>query len=284
MLTEAHRQLTMGFSSDTILHYFFISGLKHMRKLIVAGNWKMHGSKSFVLDLLSALKKGAEDLSQVELVVFPPYPYLDQARELLLGSEIVLGAQNVYSEIEGPYTGEISPLMLKEFDCRYVIVGHSERRHILGEKNDEIVAKFILAGKCGLKPVFCCGETREQREAGQTFAVVTQQLLPLIHHKDAVALLPEAVLAYEPVWAIGTGLTATPEQAQAVHAYIRKEVANIDKSLAEKLRILYGGSVKQSNAAALFSMPDVDGGLIGGASLDVNEFLEIARSCRYYSS
>lgn len=250
-----------------------------MRKPIIAGNWKMHGSRSFVMDLLSELKIAAPSITHAELVVCPPFVFLEQTKSLLDGSTIKWGAQNLYPAKEGAYTGEISPLMLKEFKCDYVIVGHSERRHILGETNDQVAEKFIFAVQCGLKPFLCVGETREQREAGETFNIISAQLKPILEKKEGISGLENGIIAYEPVWAIGTGLTATPSQAQEVHQFIRKEVTKIDKTLAEKLRILYGGSVKQNNAAALFSMPDIDGGLIGGASLNAKEFLEIAKLC-----
>lgn len=253
-----------------------------MRKPVVAGNWKMFGSRMLIIDLLSALKPSAVDFSNVELVVFPPYVYLQQVKELLAESSIGWGAQNLYPAEEGPFTGEISPGMLKEFDCSYVIVGHSERRHIIGETNEQVAAKFVLAGKHDLKPILCLGETREQRLAKQTFEVINEQLTSVLNEVGAMETLQDGIIAYEPVWAIGTGQTATPEQAQEVHEYIRKEVAKTDKSLAEKLRILYGGSVKPNNASALFSMPDIDGGLIGGASLNAKEFLEIAKLCNSY--
>lgn len=250
-----------------------------MRKPIIAGNWKMHGSRSFVIDLLSELKIAAPSITHVELVVCPPFVFLEQTKSLLAGSTIKWGAQNLYPAKEGAYTGEISPLMLKEFNCDYVIVGHSERRHILGETNDQVAEKFIFAEQYGLKPFLCVGETREQREAGETFNIISAQLKPILEKNEGISGLENGIIAYEPVWAIGTGLTATPLQAQEVHQFIRKEVTKINKTLAEKLRILYGGSVKQNNAAALFSMPDIDGGLIGGASLNAKEFLEIAKLC-----
>jgi triosephosphate isomerase (TIM) len=249
-----------------------------MRKPMVAGNWKMYGSNPFVIELLSALKEGAATLPNVELVVCPPFVFLELTRELLSGSPIKWGAQNVYPALQGAYTGEISPLMLKDFQCEYVIVGHSERRH-MGETIEQVAEKFSLAAECGLRPILCVGETQDQRQAGRTYSIIAEQLEPIIRNPGNLPLLQNAVVAYEPVWAIGTGLTATPSQAQEVHAFIRKEIRKIDKTLAENLRILYGGSVKQNNARALFSMPDIDGGLVGGASLNSQEFLEIAKSC-----
>lgn len=251
-----------------------------MRRIpMVAGNWKMHGSKSFVNDLLSALKTSASNLTDVELVVCPPFVYLDQAQQLLSHSCIRLGAQNIYPANEGAFTGEISASMLLELGCEYVIVGHSERRHLLGESEHFIIEKVAFCVQQGLKPILCLGETQAQREKDETGAVISQQLSNLLTHHHATSLLEKLVFAYEPVWAIGTGLTASPEQAQNVHEIIRQEITKIDKLLAENARILYGGSVKQSNAAALFAMPDIDGGLLGGASLNAKEFLEIAQLC-----
>ncbi|MBA2654231.1 MAG: triose-phosphate isomerase [Gammaproteobacteria bacterium] len=250
-----------------------------MRKKIVAGNWKMYGNKSFARDLLSEIKQNSDGIPGVELVVFPPFVFLGEANHLLKGSKIKWGAQNVYPAIEGAYTGEISVSMLQELHCDYVLVGHSERRHILGESNEFVAEKFICAGKKGITPILCVGETQKQREANLTFEVIKEQLSSLLRSEEGLTIFQNAVIAYEPVWAIGTGLTATPEQAQEVHDFIRQEVTIFDKTLAEKVCILYGGSVKTNNAAALFSMPDIDGGLIGGASLNAKEFLEIAKLC-----
>lgn len=250
-----------------------------MRKPLVAGNWKMNGSRQMTVDLLSALKYEAAS-AQTELVVFPPYIFLEQTQTLLAESHIAWGAQNVSQHEDGAFTGEISASMLREFGCSYVIVGHSERRQLFGETSEQVVAKFILAGEHEINPILCVGETKEEREQAATFDVIAAQLQPLFAHPQGVTILERAVIAYEPVWAIGTGLTATPEQAQEVHEFIRKEVANLNKNLAEKVRILYGGSVKQNNAQALFAKPDIDGGLIGGASLNAKEFWEIAKLCQ----
>jgi triosephosphate isomerase (TIM) len=251
-----------------------------MRKPLIAGNWKMHGSKDFVADLLSQLVEHAAKLDFVELAVCPPFVFLEQVSQMLAGTTISFGAQNVYQADAGAYTGEISPPMLLEFGCQYVIVGHSERRTLMGEGNAQVAEKFFCASAAGLKPILCVGETQEQKEHKKTFDVIASMLTP-IFNTDNLSFLHEAVIAYEPVWAIGTGLTATPLEAQDVHEFIRQEVRKVDKLLAEKLRILYGGSVKQHNASSLFAMPDIDGGLIGGASLNAKEFLEIARSCNY---
>lgn len=254
-----------------------------MRKPIVAGNWKMHGTRASVVELLSQLKQGLSEYSQSEIVVFPPYVFLDQAQRLLKDSPIDWGGQNVSESLEGALTGEISASMLKEYGCRYVLVGHSERRQLFGETNEQVAEKFILSASQALQPILCVGETLQQREAGSTFDVIKSQLLPLLTHQEGLSHLASGIVAYEPVWAIGTGLTASSDTAQEVHRFIRGEVEKCNKTLAEKLRIIYGGSVKPSNAADLFSMPDIDGGLIGGASLNSKEFLDIAKLCNYYS-
>ena len=233
------------------------------RTRLVAGNWKMHGSRASNQVLLDALMAGAGGAGDAECVVCPPFPYLQQVAERLRGTRLGLGAQNVSEHAAGAYTGEVSAAMLAEIGCRYVIVGHSERRQLYGERDDKVAAKFAAARAAGLTPILCVGETLEEREAGRTEAVVARQL-------DAVDF-KDGVLAYEPVWAIGTGRNATPEQAQGVHAFLRKKVM-------KETRILYGGSVKPQNAAAIFAMPDVDGGLIGGASLVAADFLAILRA------
>ena len=232
------------------------------RTRLVAGNWKMHGSRSANRALLDAILKGLPK-GNAQCAVCPPYPYLEQVAERLRGTPIAWGAQNVSEHAQGAYTGEVSAAMLAEFGCRYVIVGHSERRQLFGETDGQVAAKFGAARAVGLTPILCVGETLAEREAGRTEEVVARQL--------AAVKFSEAVLAYEPVWAIGTGRNATPEQAQAVHAFLRGKL-NSDVS------ILYGGSVKAQNAAAIFAMPDVDGGLIGGASLVAEDFLAILRA------
>lgn len=250
-----------------------------MRKPVIAGNWKMNGARSATSDLLSTLSASIAEIPDIEMIVFPPYVFLEQVQRELAGGGIAWGAQNVYEREDGAFTGETSINMLKEFGCSYVIVGHSERRHIMGETNEQVAQKFVLAGKNGIKPILCVGETQKEREDGKTLDIINQQLSPILNDQDAKQILNEAIIAYEPVWAIGTGLTATPAQAQEVHQYIRQVLSNINKNLAENVRIIYGGSVKQNNARALFSMPDIDGGLIGGASLNAKEFLEIAKLC-----
>jgi triosephosphate isomerase len=232
------------------------------RTRLVAGNWKMHGSRESIGALLDAVTAGA-DAAGVLCAVCPPYPYLAQVAERLRGSPIAWGAQNVAEHAQGAYTGEVSAAMLAEFGCRYVIVGHSERRQLYGETDAQVAAKFAAARTAGLTPILCVGETLAERDARRTTNVVARQL-------GAVAF-GGGVVAYEPVWAIGTGRNATPEQAQEVHAFLRER-------LPPDTPILYGGSVKPQNAAAIFAMPDVDGGLIGGASLVAADFLAILRA------
>lgn len=234
------------------------------RNRLVAGNWKMHGSRASISALLDALLAGLPRLRGAECAVCPPFPYLEQVSRRLAGSPIAWGAQNVSEHAQGAYTGEVAASMLLEFGCRYAIVGHSERRQLYGESDAQVAAKFAAARSAGLTPILCVGETLAEREAGKTEQVVARQL-------DAVGSFERAVLAYEPVWAIGTGRTASPEQAQQVHAFLRKRVAG-------GTRIIYGGSVKAQNAAELFGMPDVDGGLVGGASLVAQEFIAIVRA------
>lgn len=247
-----------------------------MRKKLVAGNWKMHGSLQKNAALLEQVKAGVSGLA-CEVAVFPPYPYLAQAHALLSGSPVAWGAQSVSEHPAGAYTAEVSAAMLQDFGCRYVLVGHSERRALFGETDGVVAAKFAAAQKAGLVPVLCVGETLAEREAGLTAAVVSRQLAAVLD-AQGVAALASAVVAYEPVWAIGTGVTATPQQAQEVHAAIRSQVAALDASVANGLRILYGGSVKPQSAAELFGQADVDGGLIGGAALVADDFLAICRA------
>jgi triosephosphate isomerase (TIM) len=252
-----------------------------VRTPIVAGNWKMYGSKKSVAKLLTKLQISI-DAPDVEVIVFPPYVFLGQTERILAGSYVYWGAQNVSERPDGAFTGEISAAMLREFNCSYVIVGHSERRQLFAESSEQVAAKFIIAGKFGLKPVLCVGETMAEREAGKTNDVIAAQLMPILAREDGLTVLQrDAIIAYEPVWAIGTGLTASPEQAQETHVWIRQQVAEYDRTLAQRLSILYGGSVKRSNAEALFAMPDIDGGLIGGASLDAEEFLDIIKICKH---
>jgi triosephosphate isomerase (TIM) len=245
-----------------------------MRRKLVAGNWKMHGSLAQNEALLNALVAGVAELPGVDCAVCVPFPYLHQTQQKLAATAVKWGAQDVHQLDKGAYTGEVAASMLTDFGCAYVLVGHSERRSLYGEGSVLVAEKFVAAQKAGLTPVLCVGETLEQREAGATELVVAEQLDAVIA-LAGVQALGRAVVAYEPVWAIGTGKTATPEQAQAVHAYIRQRVAGLDKGVAQGLQILYGGSVKASNAAELFAMKDIDGGLIGGASLIAADFLAI---------
>ena len=235
------------------------------RSPLVAGNWKMHGNRASNRALLDAVLSEIGGLQGVECAVCAPYPYLGEVAEKLKGTALAWGAQNVSEHAQGAYTGEVSAAMLKEFGCRYVIVGHSERRQLYGESDATVAAKFKAVQGQGMTPILCVGETLEEREAGKTEEVVGRQL-------DAVKFA-SGVLAYEPVWAIGTGRTATPEQAQAVHRFLRKRVP-------AQTPILYGGSVKKDNAAALFAMADIDGGLIGGASLVAADFAAIAAAAQ----
>jgi triosephosphate isomerase len=248
-----------------------------MRARLVAGNWKMHGSLPENAALLERVRQGAGALRTARSAVCVPFPYLFQAQQQLAGSPVAWGAQNVSAQAKGAFTGEVSAAMVREFGCTYVIVGHSERRGLYAEDDALVSAKFGAALGAGLAPILCVGETLAQRESGETERVVAAQLDAVVG-RHGVQALARAVVAYEPVWAIGTGRTATPEQAQAVHAFLRRRVAAQDASIAAQLPILYGGSVKASNAGELFAMPDIDGGLIGGASLDANEFLAICRA------
>jgi triosephosphate isomerase len=248
-----------------------------MRARLVAGNWKMHGRRSTNRVLLDAIVKGMSGISGVECAVCVPFPHLAEAAVQLARTPVACGAQTVSEHADGAYTGEVSAAMLVEFDCRYVIVGHSERRQLFGESDMQVAAKFTAAQAGGLTPILCVGETLEERDSGKTEATVARQLDAVLDKAGAGAL-SKAVLAYEPVWAIGTGRNATPEQAQAVHGFLRERLARRDKHVAEGLRVLYGGSVKPSNATAIVAMPDVDGGLIGGASLVAEDFLAILRA------
>jgi triosephosphate isomerase len=248
-----------------------------MRRKLVAGNWKMHGSLAQNDALLNAVTGGFAHLAGVDCAVCVPFPYLHQAQQKLAGTSVKWGAQDAHQLEKGAYTGEVSAPMLKDFGCTYVIVGHSERRSLYGESSALVAEKFVAVQQAGMLPVLCIGETLEQREAGATESVVAEQLDAVIG-LAGVQALAQAVVAYEPVWAIGTGKTATPEQAQAVHAFIRQRIAALDKRVAQDLRILYGGSVKGSNAAELFAMADIDGGLIGGASLVAEDFLAICKA------
>jgi triosephosphate isomerase len=242
-------------------------------KSLVVGNWKMNGSLAANSELLAAVLGDVAGASS-DMAVCVPYPYLVQAQSLLRNSSIAWGAQDVSEHAVGAYTGEVSAAMLMEFGCSYVIVGHSERRSFYGDSDTVVAAKYMAAQRAGIIPVLCVGETLAERDAGITGEVVIRQLNAIIDMAGA-ATLANAVVAYEPVWAIGTGRTATPQQAQEVHAVIRTRVAAVDAGVAPGLRILYGGSVKPGNAGELFGQPDINGGLIGGASLVAADFLAI---------
>ena len=248
-----------------------------MRKPLVAGNWKMNGSSESIKALLDGLTAGVGDVSNAEVAVCAPAVYIPQVREQLDGSVIGWGGQDVSVHESGAYTGELAASMLLDFGCKYVIVGHSERRAYHGESDELVADKFEAARKAGLVPIFCIGETLEEREQGITEDVVARQIDAVIN-KYGVDALGDGVVAYEPVWAIGTGKTATPEQAQEVHAFIRSRIAAKNAEVADKVRILYGGSMKPGNAAELMSKPDIDGGLIGGASLKADDFLAICKA------
>jgi triosephosphate isomerase len=245
-----------------------------MRRRIVAGNWKLHGDRAFACALVEQIAAVAAPAG-VERVVLPPLPYLGELAEHAGDRGVVFGAQDVSVNEQGAYTGEVSAAMLVDVGARYGLVGHSERRQYHGESSDLVARKFFAAKRAGLIPILCVGESLREREAGQTEWRIESQLEPIFAQGGPEAL-DGAVIAYEPVWAIGTGRTATPEQAQAVHAFIRGEVASRSAKIAGLLPILYGGSVKPDNAKALFSQPDVDGGLVGGASLVARDFLAIA--------
>jgi triosephosphate isomerase (TIM) len=250
-----------------------------MRIKLVAGNWKMNGSLASSRALVEAFLPPLATLNRAHYAVCAPFPYLTAIGQALSGSSVALGAQDLCQFGDGAYTGETSGAMLKDCGCRYVIVGHSERRSLFGESDDIVGLKYARALKHGLTPILCLGEVLSERESGATEKVLARQLDAVISH-CGVEALEHGVIAYEPVWAIGTGKTATPEQAQAAHAFIRGRVGGSDRSLAADLRILYGGSVKAGNAAQLFAMPDVDGGLIGGASLVADEFVAICRAAQ----
>lgn len=247
-----------------------------MRQTLVAGNWKMHGSQGMVRELVPALV-GALHGIEAQIVVCPPFPFLGLAADLLTGSSIALGAQDLHTAESGACTGDVSGLMLRDVGCTWVIVGHSERRagH---DENDALVAdKALAALGAGLRPIVCVGETAKQRESGRAREVVTGQFAALLARLDP-GQAESLTLAYEPVWAIGTGVTASPEQAQEMHHSLRAQAESHARGLGARMRLLYGGSVKAANAAELFGMPDIDGGLIGSASLDAGEFAAICRA------
>jgi len=251
-----------------------------MRHPVIAANWKMHGNQTLVKEWFAAFQKQDIDSANLEVVVCPPFPYLQQAKNAVMsGVSVKIGAQDVSDETKGAYTGQVSANMLTDNGCEYVIIGHSERRAINGETDALIAKKVLRALEAGLTPILCVGETLEQRQQNQTEQVVATQLLAVLEtltNEQVQAI----IVAYEPVWAIGTGLAATAEQAQAVHAFLRQEVLKRNKKQGEMLRIIYGGSVKPENALELLAMPDIDGALVGGASLDAASFAQIVQAAK----
>lgn len=246
---------------------------------LIAANWKMNGRLETIRPLVHNILAGLQSDITAEVAICPPFVYLDELRQLLTGNKIALGAQDISQFEQGAYTGEVSSAMLLDFNCRFVIVGHSERRTLFGEKDAQVAEKFVTAVHNGLIPILCVGEYLEERESCDTEEVIARQLDTTIN-RAGIQQFGKAVIAYEPVWAIGTGKTATPDQAQEVHAFIRLRLARHNEGIADKIRILYGGSVKAGNAEKLFSMTDIDGGLIGGASLVADDFLAICRAAR----
>ncbi len=248
-----------------------------MRKTLVAGNWKLNGSSEANRSLIAGITAGLATESGGEVMVCPPYVYLAAVAAQLAGTDLLLGAQDVAAEAGGAFTGEVSAGMLAEVGCSHTLTGHSERRTRYGDTDEVVAAKFRAAQAAGLKPVLCIGETLEERESGVTMEVIDRQLGAVVD-AAGVGAFADAIVAYEPVWAIGTGLTATPAQAQEVHGHIRGVISGADAKIGAELQILYGGSVKGANAAELFALEDIDGGLIGGASLDADEFLAICEA------
>jgi triosephosphate isomerase len=249
-----------------------------MRQPLVAGNWKMNGSRADSSALMQGIVSGLDGLQGVDVAVCPPFILIPMVGTLLGdGAAVAWGGQNLDVHDSGAYTGEVSGAMLSDFGCTYVIVGHSERRTLYGEEDALVAEKFAAAQRAGLVPILCVGETLDERESSRTEEVVARQIDAVVS-ANGIAALADSVIAYEPVWAIGTGRTATPEQAQDVHRFIRERIAAADGAVAEGLRLLYGGSMKPDNAATLMAQPDVDGGLIGGASLKANDFLAICRA------
>lgn len=250
------------------------------RPKLIMGNWKMNGDKT-TLHALTQHIKAIKPRPHSEIVVFPPYVYIEKTGWELRNTGIHLGAQDVSVYDNGAYTGEISAAMLADIGCKYVLIGHSERRHVMGETNEQVTHKFIKAVQAGLKVVLCVGETQDQRLKHLTEQIVLAQLESVLNLRALADFMSQLVIAYEPVWAIGTGLTATPQEAQKVHALLREAVREKDKKLAETISIIYGGSVKASNVKHLFEMPDIDGVLVGGASLNGEEFHEICHAVEF---
>ncbi len=244
-----------------------------MRRSLVVGNWKMNGTKASAEALAKGIVAGL-DADIADIAVCVPYVFISDIAQIVKGSRLGLGAQNIADKSSGAYTGEVSGAMLKEYGCKYALVGHSERRSYYGDTDQSVAARFNQALEQGIIPILCIGETLDERESSKTFDVITTQLDAVVN-LTGISAFAKAVIAYEPVWAIGTGKTATDEQAQEVHKFIRDYLAAKDKTVAENMQILYGGSAKPENAKGLFAMPDIDGGLIGGASLDAESFLKI---------
>ena len=248
-----------------------------MRTPLVAGNWKMNGSRESVKELINGVVEGAKSLSGVEVAVCPPFIYIADVTAATEGSNVQVGSQDACTELKGAFTGETSIEMIKDFGCKYAIVGHSERRTLYGETDEIVAEKFSVVKKAGVTPIFCIGETLEEREAGVTEEVCARQI-DAVFAVDGDNAFEGSVIAYEPVWAIGTGKTATPEQAQDVHAFIRQHLAKRNADIAEKVQILYGGSMNPANAKELIAQADIDGGLIGGASLKADDFMAVCKA------
>ncbi len=248
-----------------------------MRRTLIAGNWKMNGSLESINKLMKGLTDGISSITNADMAICPPAVYLMKVGALIGDSGISLGSQNICDQESGAFTGELAPSMLKEAGCKYAIIGHSERRALYGESDALIANRFAMSVKSGITPILCIGETLEERESGVTEDVVSRQLDAVIN-QEGIAAIADCVIAYEPVWAIGTGKVATPEQAQSVHAFIRSKLAKQDANVAAQVQILYGGSMNAGNASDLLSQEDIDGGLIGGASLKAEDFLAIGKS------
>ena len=269
--------------SATLKPVTLVTENTHMRAPFVAGNWKLNGSRSSVSSLASEIASASAAGSGVEVVICPVSLHLSDVAQAIAGSTVKLGAQNACAAESGAFTGEVSSTMLAEYGCEYVIIGHSERRSLFAESDSQCAERHAAVQQAGLKPIFCIGESLQERESDQTFAVVERQLNALVEVAGA-SVFDNMVLAYEPVWAIGTGKTATPEQAQAVHAHIREYIAGHNSDAASRVQILYGGSVNAGNAADLFANADIDGGLIGGAALKSKDFLAICDAASHSQS
>src|SRR3989339_98106 len=256
---------------------------KIRNRKVIAGNWKMNGDKASNKILLETVLASYEKYNKIDWIVLAPFVYVSQCEKLLDMSHLGYGAQDISENANGAFTGDISAGMLKDFGCHYVLTGHSERRHGHGETNELVAKKTKTALEAEMIPILCVGETLEEREANQTLTVVSEQLKDVLNLVKDPAVLSKMIIAYEPVWAIGTGKVATPEQAQEVHAAIRHQLKQMDQTLGAKMQILYGGSVKPDNAESLFKMPDIDGALIGGASLKAEQFLKIGEICNQFS-